>query len=482
MSIKWRIITGFFVLYAIGFYLLYDFIANDIRPRYLETVEESLNDTANILASLIEQEIEDSVINVNTIKPVVKKAYEKNISSRIYALHKTGVSLHVYITDQNGIIIYSSNKHIKEGADYSKWRDVRLTLLGKYGARSSLLDENNPNSKSIFVAAPLRYKNKIAGVITVIKPEESISLFIEIAKRKALVTGILTCMLFIFLSFILSIWISRPVNRLTEYVKSLRANKRSEMPAFAGKEITTLAETFTEVWEDLKGEKYIEQYIQTLTHELKSPLSSIIGSSELLEDDIPDAQKKIFYKNIFRESRRMESIIERMLELSSIESQERLKNIEKADLVAVINDILESLYPDYHKKNIIVNNNTSQSIKIECDIFLIRHAIQNLLQNAIRFSGDGDTITISADVTDTFVSVIITDSGEGIPDYAADKIFNKFYSLPSSNSKIKSTGLGLPFVKEIAALHKGSITVRNNPDKGVTAELTLPVQQNVLVL
>jgi len=479
MSIKWRIITGFFVLYAIGFYLLYDFIANDIRPRYLETVEESLNDTANILAALIEQEIENSVINVNTIKPVIKKAYEKKISSRIYALHKTGVSLQVYITDQNGIIIYSSNKYIKEGDDFSKWRDVRLTLLGKYGARSSPLNENNPESKSIFVAAPVKYKNKIAGVITVIKPEESISLFIELAKRKALVTGILTCMLFIFLSFFLSIWISRPVNRLTEYVKSLRENKRAEMPSFAGKEITTLAETFNEVWEDLKGEKYIEQYIQTLTHELKSPLSSIIGSSELLEDDIPHEQKRIFHRNILRESRRMESIIERMLKLSSIESQDRLKSIEKTDIVPMITDILESLYPEYHRKNITVKKNTPQSLVIECDEFLIRHAIQNLLQNAVRFSGDDDTITISAAVTDNHVSVIITDSGEGIPDYAEDKIFNKFYSLPSQETKVKSTGLGLPFVKEIAALHKGGITVKNNSGKGVTAELILPVQQNL---
>jgi two-component system sensor histidine kinase CreC len=479
MSIKWRIITGFFILYAIGFYLLYDFIANDIRPRYLETVEESLNDTANILASLIEQEIENSLINVNTIKPVIRKAYEKKISSRIYALHKTGVSLQVYITDQNGIIIYSSNELIKEGDDYSKWRDVRLTLLGKYGARSSLLNENDPKSKSIFVAAPVKYKDKIAGVITVIKPEESISLFIEIAKRRALVTGILTCMLFIFLSFVLSIWISRPVNRLTEYVKSLRENKRAEMPSFAGREITTLAETFNEVWEDLKGEKYIEQYIQTLTHELKSPLSSIIGSSELLEDDLPDGQKKIFHKNIFRESRRMESIIQRMLELSSIESQDRLRNIGESDIVTMINDILESLYPEYHKKNITITKNTPQSLTIECDEFLVRHAIQNLIQNAIRFSADNDTITISAAIIDNHISVIITDSGEGIPDYAADKIFNKFYSLPSQGTKVKSTGLGLPFVKEIAALHKGSITVKNNPDKGVTAELTLPVKQNM---
>jgi two-component system sensor histidine kinase CreC len=479
MSIKWRIITGFFILYAIGFYLLYDFIANDIRPRYLETVEESLNDTANILASLIEQEIENSVINVNTIKPVIRKAYEKKISSRIYALHKTGVSLQVYITDQNGIIIYSSNELIKEGEDYSKWRDVRLTLLGKYGARSSLLNENDPKSKSIFVAAPVKYKDKIAGVITVIKPEESISLFIEIAKRRALVTGILTCMLFIFLSFVLSIWISRPVNRLTEYVKSLRENKRAEMPSFAGREITTLAETFNEVWEDLKGEKYIEQYIQTLTHELKSPLSSIIGSSELLEDDLPDEQKRIFHKNIFRESRRMESIIQRMLELSSIESQDRLRNIGESDIVPMINDILESLYPEYHKKNITIKKNTPQSLAIECDEFLVRHAIQNLVQNAVRFSADNDTITISAAMIDNHISVTITDNGEGIPDYAADKIFNKFYSLPSQGTKVKSTGLGLPFVKEIAALHRGSITVINNPDKGVTAELTLPVEQNM---
>lgn len=478
MSIKWRILSGFFIIYAIGFYFLYDFIANEIRPRYLETVEESLNDTANILAALVEEDIKGSIINVSTLKPVINKAYGKKISSRIYALHKTGVSLHVYIADQNGIIIYSSNQNIHEGDDFSKWRDVRLTLMGRYGARSSLLNENDPGSKSIFVAAPIKYQDKIIGVLTVIKPEESVSLFIEIAKRKALVAGIISCLLFIFMSFVLSIWISRPVKRLTEFVKSLRENKRAEIPAFAEQEIKTLAETFNEVWEDLKGEKYIEEYIQTLTHELKSPLSSIRGSAELIQDSIPEEQKNIFYRNIFRESRRMESIIERMLELSAIESREKLKSIERINISDTIEDILESLYPEYHKKNIAFEKNIPSSAVIEGEQFLIRHAIQNLLQNAIRFSQNDEKISIEVKCNNNEVSIIITDYGEGIPEYAADRIFSKFYSLPAENSKIKSTGLGLPFVKEIAMLHKGSITVENGKDRGVRAILTLPVRQN----
>jgi two-component system sensor histidine kinase CreC len=477
MSIKWRILTGFFIIYAIGSYFLYDFIANEIRPRYLETVEESLNDSANILASLVEEEIKGSSINVNTIKPVIQKAFEKKISSRIYALHKTGVSLHVYIADQNGIIIYSSSKFIKEGDNFSNWRDVRLTLTVKYGARSSFLNENDPESKSIFVAAPIKYNDKIIGVLTVIKPEESVSLFIKIAKKKALIAGVLSLLLFIFLSFILSIWISRPVNRLTEFVKSLRENKRQKMPDFAESEIMTLAETFAGVWEDLKGEKYIEQYIQTLMHELKSPLSSIRGSAELLEDEIPEEQKRIFYRNIFRESRRMEDIIERMLELSSIESQGKLKSADKIDLIQTVNDIAESLYPEYRKKGITIQKNLPAASIIEGEQFLVRHAIQNLIQNAIRFSGNDQIIIISIESSESETSVIITDNGEGIPDYAVDKIFSKFYSLPSQNSKIKSTGLGLPFVKEVAILHKGNITVKNNSERGVTARLTLPNYQ-----
>jgi len=477
MSIKWRILSGFFIIYITGFYFLYDFITNEIRPRYLETVEESLNDTANILASLVEEEVKNSTININTIKPVIKKAYEKKISSRIYAMNKTGVSLHVYITDQNGIIIYSSNSNIHEGDNYSGWRDVKLTLLGRYGARSSLLNENDPGSKSIFVAAPLRYNGKIIGVLTVIKPEESVSLFIAIAKRKALIAGILSCLLFVFSSFVLSIWINRPVNRLIEFVKSLRENRRAVMPSFGGQEIKVLAETFNEVWEDLKGEKYIEQYIQTLTHELKSPLSSIRGSAELLEEEIPEEQKRIFYKNILRESGRMEEIIGRMLELSAVESQGTLKNITGINLGEVIDDVLESLYPEYNKKNINVEKNIPSSSTIEGELFLVRHAVGNLVQNAIRFSRDNGKIIISAEIDSLAASVIISDCGEGIPEYAVDKIFNKFYSLPSGDTKLKSTGLGLPFVKETALLHKGSITITNNIGKGVTARLTLPVKQ-----
>lgn len=184
------------------------------------------------------------------------------------------------------------------------------------------------------------------------------------------------------------------VKRLTEFVKSLRENKRAEIPDFAEQEIKTLAETFNEVWEDLKGEKYIEQYIQTLTHELKSPLSSIRGSAELIQDNIPDEQKNIFYRNIFRESCRMENIIERMLELSSIESQGKLKSIEKINISETIEDILESLYPEYHKNNITFEKNIPAAAVIEGEHFLIRHAT-NLVQNAIRFSRDNDKIYLT---------------------------------------------------------------------------------------
>ena len=118
-----------------------------------------------------------------------------------------------------------------------------------------------------------------------------------------------------------------------------------------------------------------------------------------------------------------------------------------------------------------------QDAMVEGDPFLLRRALSNLLDNAIDFSPQGSVVSMQLQVKRRSVEITVSDHGPGIPDYAQDKVFEKFYSLARPHSQKKSTGLGLAFVKEIASLHHGRIELDNRPGgegAGAVARLMLP--------
>jgi two-component system sensor histidine kinase CreC len=111
---------------------------------------------------------------------------------------------------------------------------------------------------------------------------------------------------------------------------------------------------------------------------------------------------------------------------------------------------------------------------LDGDPFLLHRALTNLLQNAIDFSPVGGQIEVEVAAAARECQIRVRDHGPGIPDYALDRVFEKFYSLRRPGSGKKGTGLGLTFVKEIAELHRGGVQLRNHPDGGAVATLTLP--------
>jgi two-component system sensor histidine kinase CreC len=113
--------------------------------------------------------------------------------------------------------------------------------------------------------------------------------------------------------------------------------------------------------------------------------------------------------------------------------------------------------------------------RVEGDPFLLRRAVSNLLDNAIDFSPAGAEVLLALEVRGRRAIVSVRDRGQGIPNYAKDKVFEKFYSLARPHNRKKSTGLGLAFVREIATLHRGRVELQNAPRGGALATLNLPL-------
>ena len=474
MRLGARIFVAYLLIFIVCFYYPFDRVLKDLRTRYVEGIEDPLVDQANILAAIVGVEMENDQFNPENLYKAFEQIQSRALSAKIYDFLKTRVDIQVYITDPAGKILFDSENRENEGADYSRWRDIRLTLQGEYGARTTRKDPEDPRSSVLYVAAPILIKGKTAGVLTVAKPTSNVNIFFESAKPRIVRIGIISVAIAIFLSLIVSFWITKPIKRLTQYANAVREGRRVELPKLGKNELMEMGMAFEKMREALEGKKYVEQYVQTLTHEIKSPLSAIQGAAELLDEGVPPEKRARFLSNIRNEANRIQDIVDRMLELSELETKRTLQKIESISLSTLIRTILSSKEHMVSQKKLNVEVQVKDNIIVRGDPFLLHEAISNLIQNAIDFSPAHGEIGITARVDAGMLSLAVDDQGPGIPDYAKEKVFDKFFSLQRPDTGKKSTGLGLNFVKEVVDQHHGKVRLENLPERGLRATLRLP--------
>lgn len=475
MKVGFRIFVCFLIIFSICSYYTVDWMKDKVRIRYLEGVEDPLVDQANILATIVGRDMESGKFSADRLYRVFDDVYRRKLSAKIYELNKSQVDINVYITDKTGKVIFDAQNKDNIGSDYMKWRDVRLTLVGLYGARTTRVSLDDPKSSVLYVGAPIYVRGDIAGVLTVAKPTTNINNFIENFKPEFYKVIAISMLVATILSLLASWWITMPLKRLTQYANDIGEGKNISIPKLNSTEIGEMGKAFEKMKTTLEGKKYVEQYIQTLTHEVKSPVSAIVAAAELLEEKMPPEQQTKFLANIRHEASRINDIVERMLALSALENLKMLPQTENVPLQPVISEVIESKQPLLRQKGISISCEIPEDISVVGDRFLLLEAIANLVQNAIDFSPRDEKICITCKSENKMVTIIIEDNGPGIPDYALDKVFDKFYSLQRPDTGKKSTGLGLNFVREVAALHHGDFIIENRESVGTRAVLSLPL-------
>ncbi len=480
MSKRTRIFIGILLIYTAGIAFMLYRVVTDLDPRYRESAEESLVETSQLLATLIEQDVRDGALDTARLEPVFRSLYARRFSAQIFSLTKTRVELRAYVTDRSGRVQFdSTGQHV--GQDYSAWRDVSLALKGEYGARTTPDVANDANSSVMYVSAPIRWtqggNGEIVGAVTVGKPVQSFGQFVSAAREKTLYVGVVSVLAVLLLAVIVSVWLVRPFGLIADYVRYVRAQRRFSLPRLGRRALGVIGAAYDEMRDALAGRNYVADYVQTLTHEVKSPLSAIRGAAELLQEPMPEEQRQRFLGNIQRETQRIQEMVDRMMELTALETRRALERAEPVALKPLLDDLVGAAQGAAAQRHIHLTLDAPQDATVEGDPFLLRRAISNLLDNALDFSPDGGTVALTLDTQRRSARVTVTDQGPGIPEYAQDKVFEKFYSLARPHNHKKSTGLGLPFVKEIASLHHGRIELDNRPEgdgPGAVATLSLP--------
>ncbi|MFL4558683.1 two-component system sensor histidine kinase CreC [Yersinia kristensenii] len=472
MKIGVRLLLGYFLIVAIAGYFVIRIFVQEVKPGVRRATEGTLVDTATLLAQFARQDMLQDKVAGGQLAQAFASLNLRPIGANIEGIRKDRNEYRVYLTDAKGRVIFdSSGKAV--GQDYSRWNDVWLTLRGDYGARSTRSDPTDEQSSVMYVAAPVIVDNQIIGVLSVGKPNISMAPVIKRSERKILLAGgvLLGIALLIGLGFVW--WINRAIGKLVDYAERVAEGERVALPAMGSSELNDLARALESMRLKLDGKAYIEQYVHTLTHELKSPLAAITGAAELLRESPPRATAQRFLLNIEQQSARIQQLVDKMLKQARLESRVDLQ-LSPVEISNIIKQAISAKEAQAASRGIALRLIHADSAMLTGDSLLLSQALTNLMDNALDFTPTGGEVTLSGARQNHQYLITIQDTGSGIPDYAQEKIFDRFYSLPRANSP-KSTGLGLNFVREVAAIHQGNISLENRQPQGVCALLTLPL-------
>jgi two-component system sensor histidine kinase CreC len=329
------------------------------------------------------------------------------------------------------------------------------------------------------VAAPLKSADgRIVGVLTVAKPNQTLAPFIERSQRKVMQWGWLLMGVALLIGLLTAWWFSRQLGALQRYAHAVTAGERATPPKTVG-EFGDLGQALETMRTRLEGKQYVEQYVHTLTHEMKSPLAAIRGSAELLEEaggDRPmaDADRARFAASIRAQSERLAQMIDKLLALAAVEHRQMLETRERVDLAELADEAVAQCVQRVREAGVRVEHGGVAPAFVEGDAFLLRQAIANCIENAAAFAPTGSTIALDIARSCDRIVLTVSDRGPGIPDYALPRVFERFYSLPRPEGGSRSSGLGLCFVAEVATLHDGTAGLVNREGGGAIATLDLP--------
>lgn len=287
-----------------------------------------------------------------------------------------------------------------------------------------------------------------------------------------------------------SLLISRVAGLLREAIETSRAKKEAVVTApnekqflvyvspVDGEEVSALA-VITDITRMRKLEQMRSEFVANVTHELKTPLTSIRGSIELLKSSDRDEEtRRYFYDVLDIEAERLHHLIDDMLVLSQIENAKEDPSARKCNVKQELRSCVERLTPVAEKCGVQLSLDADEDLFVSCSPTRFQQMFSNLVENGIKYNKPQGSVTITAKQQRKTVLVRVRDTGIGIAPEHFSRLFERFYRVDTSRSReIGGTGLGLSIVKHIAALYGGEVGVESEAGKGSTFSVWLPLLQ-----
>lgn len=499
MSIFIRIWFFFGLVILLGLWFMSYTFNQQVKPNVRQVVEDTLAENANVIAALVAEDVLHGRIDRPEFDQKIQHALDRKLNqvsllqpnpqdehSQARAQHQQ-----IYITDAQGIVLYDS-QGLATGQDYSKWNDVYLTLKGQYGVRStrSSIDRNtathentsanNSSSSVMFIAAPIFDQQQLIGVVSIGKPNSSVLPYIQGAENKLYLHSIWIGLVCLFLASLVAYWIKHSIDRVRKYAQALAPVNQA--PHFSSaQELNLVTQAVEHMREQLEDRAYVEHYVNTLTHELKSPLSAIQASAELLGEDLPLHDQQQFAAHIHKQSQRLKVLIDRMLLLTRLEKSKPALELQWLNLSELLTQIVQQQHSQRQHRNIDCQFEIEARCFVQADRFWLHQMLLNVFDNAMDFTPNAGKIAVKLHYVDAqqMLHLYVLNEGALIPEYALTHIFETYYSLPRPSTQQRSSGIGLSIVKHVIEQHHGQISIQNCASDGFAA--AVPHQAGVLV-
>ena len=326
--------------------------------------------------------------------------------------------------------------------------------LGREEITEAILEGNGKSDRKshtlgtefLYVADTLEYQGSKVLVTRVALEIDKLQMINDFVVKASLLSSIVGLVIAAIIAILYTNTLMKPIN---EMEKQLKATME----------------------ENKKTEQIRKDFVANVTHELKTPLTSISGFVETLQDgaaENPEVRAK-FLDIIAIEAARLKRLIEDILIISDIENKREANTDCDINVRETIEQILASMEPIIEAKKVKVVAYYSYEIYLGGNVDRFKQLMVNLIENAVKYSYDGGTVTITAERKEGRVYISVKDEGIGIPEDNLSRIFERFYRVDKSRSqKVGGTGLGLAIVKHIAALFEAEIKVESQLGKGST--------------
>jgi len=440
-------------------------------------IAESRNDTLNLAC----EEVSDYLSISEAEDRKIEKADIDAILSSISNVSQADV----FITDVNGKVIACSCNNTSDDSKCIHFsvsikkdelnknletpNQMRLTTLGIYSSKhyvsaKEIHNTSNKHYASVFTVAPV---SSVSVLLTTVS--------------KLFIASILFPLIMMFISiYAMTYRLTKPLKLMSEASKAMAKGDFSKrIPVITDDEIGELSVSFNMMTNSLSRlEGMRKSFVANVSHELKTPMTTIGGFIDGILDGTIDPEKQSYYLEIVsNEVKRLSRLVESMLSMSKLESGEFALKPELFDFSELLCKIVISQEQRIESKGLsIVGLDTLDNISINADSDLIHQALYNLVDNAIKFTNQNGEIKFTLKNDNKSLIFSITNTGDGIPQKDVPFIFERFYKVDKSRSAAKNnTGLGLYIVKTIVNAHSGTISVKTKENEFTTFKITLPI-------
>lgn len=483
-----------------GFVLLLAISLKSLEDTAQEQTEQNLRSFAYSLDKLLPQ---PSTLNNTANSETNSSAGSTNIDSFVKNLTASDPSYRITLIDSDGSVIADSIADPATMENHSTRTEVRNALAGKEG--TSLHTSSVSKKALMYYAIPSTYNGRQIALRLSMPVDETV--FFSTETRSSLIaTAIILLAAVLVASFLIALKIVRPIYEMQKATEQYRKGnydfhvhiRSPREMADLGDSFNLMSDTITKNISDLKNmERVRKDFVANVSHELKTPVTSIKGFTEtLLDGAIEDADTSRHFLGIIdTQCSRLMNIIEDLLTLSRLESDGTAPDMIESDLVQIAKSACDNLTKTAESKKInLIYHPSEKEISVEVNPGLIEQAISNLIDNAIKYCPEGSEVlcTVETDPatkenyssakdangTLTIARIVVEDNGIGIPDELSERIFERFYRVDKGRSRdAGGTGLGLSIVRHIVTLHKGTVCEKKRPDgkSGARFEITLPI-------